>query len=144
LRCLSTNSKFGWGEVNMRICVKCKTDVPDEATACSGCGLAYMPLKVASSSSVDTEQKPSVIYLVRPDGMGLKGVGAAAMGIGVMIFVISYVNMGSDFEAINPIAIALKWIAALLGAALANLGLLLWLVGHIVYAISFLPRKAEN
>ena len=124
----------------MKNCIQCGAEAADDVVHCTGCGRAF---SFVSSSVLNTAPVMADVT-ERPDGKTLKTLGTAAMGIGVMMFVISYVNMGSDFESINPIAIALKWVAALFGAALGNFGLLLWLVGHIIYAISFLPGKDEN
>ena len=87
----------------------------------------------------------------RPDGDGLMSSGAWLMAIGVAIAVIAGIaasNAGdgayTDYAMMEAAQQALFYAnIAWFGSGLFSVGLLVWLTGNIVKAISFLPSRVD-
>ena len=89
--------------------------------------------------------------LVRPHGGMLMTIGALLLFAGAIALVVGLFaseietpgspGIGDYLAAIPPTYNSWKWPATWLGAGALNLGLLLWVIGHIVRAVFFLPGR---
>ena len=108
----------------MTRCLMCRANSAEDAEFCSRCAF---PLHPSSEAAVSSPRTISAGRITRPDGSVATLFGGAGIVFGALLIIFS---LGSDSLSV-----------AILGGALAQLGLVFWLAGYIVRAISFLPGK---
>ena len=106
----------------MKFCVDCGLNYEDEFPSCPGC-----------AGALPSRDGPEVELAVsrdsdRPDGSVVIPIGVGLLIGGLLLAVVS--------------GIWSPWFV--FGAAAANLGTLMLLVGYVVKAISFLPGSADD
>ena len=144
----------------MKQCLNCGETAENDVRECSSCGRSFAYYKpVGDQSGVSMTAGPAsgpqqgsagpVAPLDRPDGSIPKGLGIALMLLGVVLAIwasfmdvtnYSYLTSGTTIDAEK---LAAKAVLMLLGEGCFALGLILWLAGYIVYAISFLPGRND-
>lgn len=114
----------------MKDCIECGAVSPTNAKNCAQCGKEFS----------DQQSRR------RPDGSNLKFYGATAFIVGIMSIITAYwyPAAGGSYDSADPSRILFKADLLLIGGALVQIGAIGWLVGHVVEAISFLPRKNEE
>lgn len=86
--------------------------------------------------SGDTERDPLIVRRPTGEGYILTGVGLIVLGLVLILF--GVMGMGDVQSA------ALVWWLSVGGAALVQLGLVMWVVGEIQKALWFLPGDEEK
>jgi hypothetical protein len=130
----------------MKNCLNCGEEVGNDVRHCPTCGRTFAhvePLRTQASDS----NKPAAFE--RPDGSIPKTLGIAFMILAVVLAIwagsmdvttYSYLASGATIDADK---LATKTMLTLSGEGFFALGLILWLAGYIVYAISFLPGRTD-
>ena len=125
----------------MQTCLECGLVMEDHEFPDHDCEIA-----------MEARSTPVVAGSSRPDGDGLMSSGGWLMAIGVAIAVIAGIavsNAGdgayTDYALMQAAQDALFYAnVAWFGSGLFSVGLLIWLTGNIVKAISFLPAKVHE
>ena len=127
----------------MYTCYKCGAVMEEDQRPAHRCG-------VPDGSDAATAE---VTARTRPDGQTPIFYGQGATGIGFIITVVagflmaqasnepSYASDLTLYEAAADVAFYWNWVV--FGSGLLSLGILVWSVGYIVQAISFLPGKED-
>ena len=116
--------------------------------------LARMRDAIASGEPLENtgsmEQDASIPYSSkaseRPDGSTAKIVGISFLVLGALLSLWAEFTSATEYSwstDIDPDKIAMKAKLALAGGGFFQIGLIVWLVGYIVHAISFLPGKRK-
>jgi uncharacterized membrane protein YvbJ len=116
----------------MKSCKNCGTIAPDHLTRCPACGRDTLRPETGDQSAQRSEPHEHEKG-TRPDGRDPITFGVIAILIAVILAIIS-----------GTIDVAFTQAMVLVAAeALFGLGVVLWLAGYIVRAISFLPGKDD-
>ena len=121
----------------MKACPVCGLEAEPAATECSGC--QYKFTSAVADADTDTGAASS-----RPTGEGPTTAGWFCFCGAVLLFIFS---LGTPTETYNlslAEAYARQWIFQMGAAGAFSLAILLWCVGYIVKAISFLPGRGES
>lgn len=128
----------------MKHCRNCNQENLDAAICCVMCGASWNGADdvVVSSDAV------SHVRVDRPDGSTPMMLGWAALVASLLLFLVSLVSGPAAYEmgpygSASSVAdkLATQWLMQLGSGALFSLFLILWSVGYIVRAISFLPAS---
>ncbi len=116
----------------MKECTKCGAKNDSIASACASC---FHPFNDVAASPASTPAQKGA----RPDGNAPLDIGLYCAFLGVVgIFVA--MMMADSYESRSFFT---SFNISVIGGVLFSLGLVLWSVGYIVKAISFLPAKGE-
>ncbi|MFO1259596.1 MAG: hypothetical protein U1E68_00745 [Sphingomonadaceae bacterium] len=128
----------------MKNCLDCGLEVDDSVYACPNCGRQFA--YIAGEQSQDASEQAYFQAAVRPDGSGAKAAGVIIGGLGIIVWLFSLFMSEKEysFSDVDPDRLALKYSLSLIGGGMLSLGLIIWLAGYIVFAISFLPGKDDN
>jgi protein-S-isoprenylcysteine O-methyltransferase Ste14 len=125
----------------MKTCMDCGTVSPRDTVACDKCGYKFR----FAEGGAETTDAAVANETQRPTGDTPKLVGGVLFVAGLLSFLFSFaVSVTSYDGSLDAKALAWKWLLTWTGAGMLHLGLLIWLVGYIVHAISFLPGKDEQ
>ena len=100
------------------------------------------PASAEEHASIPSGRKASE----RPDGSTAKFVGISLIVLGALLGLWAELASASEYSwstEIDPDKVALKAKLALAGGGFFQIGLIVWLAGYIVHAISFLPGKRK-
>jgi hypothetical protein len=143
----------------MKACLDCGTTVENHQTFCPVCNIQTAwrivgnddgegPAGLGSGTAPSSLWYPSAVRS-RPDGFVPKLIGScliafavifAAIAAGMSVTTYSFITSAAE---IDPDKLQTKAILTLLSEGFFGLGLVLWLAGYIVHAISFLPTKGD-
>ena len=115
-----------------KVCTTCGTSQAADLTNCVNC------------NSVLPEASTMAGAKVRPDGTVPMNIGIGLIILALALAVWSgmmSVTTYSFSTDIDPDKVAMKALLALGAGGAFGLGLILWLAGYVVHAISFLPGK---
>jgi hypothetical protein len=149
----------------MKACPMCGTDANDDTLRCEECGYNYINLAPSLGAGQATTLEPGQISTVpavvaeRPTGSAPMIVGWVCFAIGITLLFMSLgqgpkswdVSMATNLAG-NPYAppetfsrvaeaYARQWHFQVAAGGFFSLFLILWSVGYIVRAISFLPGR---
>ena len=128
----------------MKNCIECGTQASDEISVCPQCGRDFNKTGVTWAESPSTSSEITSIE-TRPSGKNAKLIGGLLLGAGLFAFLCSLMVSTTGYDGpLDPNALSMKWALAWFGAGFFHFGLLIWLVGYVVHAISFLPKKDEH
>ena len=113
----------------MKFCRQCNFENSVNAEHCAACGHSFTG--GAPATVADTDRMRHINSGRRPDGSLPMLFGWLAFGLSVLF----------EILALSAEGLGTKWVAALAAGAFFSLFLVLWGVGYIVSAISFLPGK---
>jgi hypothetical protein len=128
----------------MKSCIQCGTEADDDVRTCGQCGRKFSFVSdTAGESKMNTDVGINVEQ--RPTGKNAKLIGGLTLGVGLSAFLCSLLVSTTGYDgSLDPNALSMKWALAWFGAGFFHFGLLIWLVGYVVHAISFLPGKNEK
>ena len=151
----------------MKSCPMCGADARDDTLRCEDCGYNYTNLgpSLGSGETRPADSVPLATFAAaaeRPSGLIPMIIGWVCFAIGVILVFISFgqapdaweVSMASNLAG-NPYAppetfsrvaeaYARQWYFQVAAGGFFSLFLILWSVGYIVRAISFLPGKEQG
>jgi hypothetical protein len=121
----------------MKSCLNCGTETLDDAVICDTCGRRF-----AYTGAAEEPQTSSVLAEgSRPDGSGAMSTGVFLAIAGILALAISAMTGTTEYGAIDPDKTAMKAALSLIGGGILQVGLVAWLAGYIVHALSFLPGR---
>ena len=112
----------------MKKCPNCGSEALDEAEWCMECA---KPLTAEAVAAFQSENPQLALSSHRPDGSQAMLWGGFGIILGVVLI----------FFAMRADEVGTSWNLIIFGGGLAQLGLLIWLAGYIVKAISFIPGR---
>ena len=119
----------------MKVCMDCGTPAGDNQLECLVCKKPTAWRRddsIAIAASVQ-ESEPSELRQSRPDGSKTMFWGFIGIALGILLILL----------ALAAESTTIFWNFTIIGAGLAQLGLVFWLAGYVVKAISFLPGKDQ-
>jgi uncharacterized membrane protein YvbJ len=130
----------------MKSCLNCGATAPDDMATCPACGrdFSYYSASGGDASAVTAREEHE---RTRPDGSTPRTIGWILIVVGVLLGLWSglmSVTTYSFSTDIDPDKVAMKALLAVCAEGAFGLGLILWLAGYIVHAISFLPGKEDK
>ena len=128
----------------MKSCIQCGTEAADDVRICGQCGREF---NKTGPTWVESPSKSSETPYIeaRPTGKNAKLIGGLLLGIGLFTFLCSFLVNTTGYDgSLDVDALNMKLAFTWFGAGFFHFGLLIWLVGYVVHAISFLPKKDEH
>jgi di/tricarboxylate transporter len=130
----------------MKACLDCGAEAPNSQMSCDVCKRPTAwritgPDDVDAPRAAFTPETPA--QWVRPDGRSAIAGGSAAVILGIICVLISFMINPYEYGQVDAGALRWQWGLLFFGAGIAQIGLMLWLAGYIVKAISFLPGRDD-
>jgi hypothetical protein len=127
----------------VKSCLNCGRPAPIDAPTCEYCGREYAYTGEVDGESISLRGTPQSD---RPTGNGAKTTGIILAVLGVLAILFSMLISPSDYSGVGEIdqdQVVLKAALSMLGERFLQIGLVVWLAGYIVNAISFLPGRED-